>query len=260
MTTIKGSLIPQSTDNLPPSKLSVLYVGAPKSGKTHCTCTWPKPLVLYWDKNLATIKKFPGVEYVQLDSWKEFKQEVVPLIQNREWPNSSGELVPFPYSTLVLDSASTLFETLLRELQKIYKGFDLWNMVYAEFLGTMRVLVRLATPDNSPTSPTANVVVACHTRDRENEAGNIVKITPDLAGQSKDAFPRLFDTILLCSRTTSGASNELKTESHVYTVNPNSRFDFVGDGVGGGKNMVLPPKTGGTYPELCKAWGLEKEN
>jgi hypothetical protein len=51
----------------------------------------------------------------------------------------------------------------------------------------------------------------------------------------------------------------LEEPSYFVRTVPTSKYQNAGDGVGGGKYNVLPPKLEGTYPSLCKAWGIDEE-
>ena len=263
---IKGTLLPRTSPLAPEDyKFNVLYAGAAKSGKTHCIASWPDTFCLYWDENLATIRKFPGVTVVPIPSWQAFETYGIPALQRRCWfapnPKNLEEtiLAPLTCGTFANDSLSTMVDLLIKHLEKTYSGFELWKMVEAKAMYATRVMVALAKPHRE--LPSMNVLMSCHLRDKEGENGALVKTGLDIAGQSSGKIPRLFDSVFLTQRENTKDSQGNTTVDHfVYTVNPNRRFDFIGDGVGGGKFATLPAKTGGTYQELMTAWGVTKNN
>ena len=258
---IKGTLLPRTSPLAPEDyKFNVLLAGPPKSGKTHCFGTWPDPFCLYWDKNLATIRKFPGVTVVPMSDWQVFETYGIPALRKRCWfAEEDGEIVlkPLTCGTFGVDSISTMFDLLFAHLANSLSGFDLWAAMLSKSMYAMRAIVDLATP--KPGLPHCHVVLTCHTRGRENSAGNLVKVTLNIDGQAKDKIPALFDSVFLARReNTKDERGNTTLNSFIYTVNPNKHFSFIGDGVGDGKFATLPAKTGGTYQELMTAWGVTK--
>lgn len=268
---IRGSLIPTLPEEAAPGQenFSVLYAGFPKSGKTHCMGTWPDPLVLYTDQNTATMRKH-GIPYVPIRDWPTFKNHIVPALKQRSWFSEAedGEvsLVPFPFRTIVLDTASTLGDYLLdyltnvKHLDQSKNSYEIWQVYLSEFMPAMRALVDMATA--KPDQPSANVLVGCHLHDVLNDGGRVTKTKLDISGRSSAHLPKLFDTVLLCrseierTSTSSGPSRITGSKYYTYTLNPTQLLEFIGDGVGGAKYKTLAPTTGGTYPELMKAWGV----
>lgn len=261
---IKGSLIPTSgLDEDEQLNFTVLYTGFPKTGKTHCLCTWPSPLVLFFDKNFATLKKH-GVSYVSVPDWEFYSAHILPLLKRRVWMKAIDkgvfEEIPFPYRTLVIDTVSSMGDYLLDYLTEKRKldGWDLWAAVASNMARAISIPLQLAKHVNG--KPSAHVIASCHLDDVFNEKRNLVKTKLDIPGRTASHLPKWFDTTILCKsevkKTDTVPAKILGKDYFVHTINTSRFIEFLGDGVGGGKYKELPPKTGGTYPELMKAWGI----
>lgn len=270
---------------------TVLYQGGPGSGKSHCSLTWPKPLVIYCEENTATLEKFTHLEEGRVvfpsdwgDTFTSFRNNVVPLIKNRQAHlmlseyDDDGALVkeadPGSVETIVIDAVSSLLFDLEREVVQPYAGGKIPHSTTGpKFLyqaeEVMRDIVGAAKPYAD--KPCYNIICTTHLKDVTDESGNLVKISPAIYGQMKDLLTRWFDTKLLCEAVKKSGGDVDKPEGgktkekvpirYVYTVSPNNYYS-VGDGVGGegGPYKELEYITGGTYQDLMKAWGVSTED
>lgn len=270
LSTIRGAFIP--TVGQPVSKdrnFCVMYVGPAQSGKTHCIASWPDPLYLYPDTNLATIDKFK-VPYVAVPDWETFDKHLMPALRRRTWFEENKETnevvsVPLAYRTVCIDTISALGDLLLEHItqKEGLKERNIWDAMAIRFMRTIRDLVSLTGPTDK--HPGCHVVVGGHLRDKQNDSGNVIGTALDIAGRSGTQTPKHFDTNLLCrAKLTPSPGQEPLTadqrEYFIYTGNPSHLIDFLGDRVGGAGTPTLPPKMGGTYPELMAAWGFPKED
>lgn len=251
--------------------MSVLYQGGPKTGKTHNALTWPDPLVLYTESNMATLEKFPGVPYLVPADWAEGSGNIIPglerLILELSTLRNAHEIAGRTVRTIVFDSATAAFSEVVRIIQGPKDSLTQqdWGRVLTRCENLLRQLIDLTKPAfGKKDLPRYNVVVTVHERDVTDDKGSLISIRPAVAGQVKDIMARWFDTVLLCRATTEAKTEKTPAGSrvwhernfHVLTVPPNEYYQC-GDGVGGGVFNVLPSRMDGTYESLAKAWGLK---
>jgi hypothetical protein len=111
-----------------------------------------------------------------------------------------------------------------------------------------------------------HVVLAAHLKDIYQMRGDervLTGIRPAIDSTFKDLLPRLTSFAFLCETelepvTSPGKPAYMRTK-YVVRTTPPSKLYVCGDRIGGGRFNTLPPTVGGTYPELCAAWGLTSE-
>jgi len=94
--------------DIPRCPWKILLYGPNRAGKTYLACTFPKPLLLVSFEPMASggaesVRDFEGVKYRRLDSTKD------AIRMAEEIPDS-------PYKTLVVDSATSLQDVVLKEI------------------------------------------------------------------------------------------------------------------------------------------------
>lgn len=235
------------------SKMTVLYVGLAKTGKTHNAISWPRAKIISFDPNLAVLDKF-NADYQRCQDWRKFKMDLLPKIVSREWD----------CDTIVVDSISVANDACIQAAKtQGLKGFDLWGWVYESFMSAMNDLIEVANPHPLGDRRSYNVVCTCHEQMITDDKGNLLRITLKMGGQSKDSTAQLFNTVLNCQTELeskiSGGEVKRMPSYFVWTVPPDS-YRIAGDGVGGGKYKVLPSRLTGTYPSLAAAWGLPQRS
>lgn len=268
-----------STSTLPPSaakikilstnatnieeRMTVLYMGKPKSGKTHAVCSWPKPLVIYFDKNELSLTKYRDVDYIRpgIDTesrsgspWAHFQWEILPAIQNRA----------LDFETIVVDSWSQAFTDLVdQEKRSGLKKWDLWGSVFEKGMSAIKILLDAARPDPwRPELRSYHILGTVHEQPETDGDGNLVEVLPALQGQSRSHIARMFNTVLICASeiTTDMVQGKAvrKPRYFAWTLPPD-RYRACGDGVGieGGKYNVLPPQVDPTYQGLTQAWNMK---
>jgi hypothetical protein len=250
MSTIKGSLIPITPSPDRPKTFNIIYAGAPGSKKTTYMASWPNPLFLYADRNLGILGKL-GVPYVPIPDWETWDKKVVPLLRAGEWVDEREEKIPFPYSTVVIDTISSISDLCYDYNAKKWgeqdKSFKFWDRMLSDQMRGIRVVTNMA-------SKGVNVLMGCHLKDKENEVGRVIGTKLDIWGKAAINIVKLFDDVLVCMKET----KEDEEEFWVSTVNPErSKIDFVKEIIGHKDGSKLPARVGGSYRELMKAWGIE---
>jgi hypothetical protein len=251
-------------------KLSIASTGIEKVGKTHFACTFPKPLVLQFDPNLATVQSF-GVDYIPMgtgEGLKQFVTSVLPAVFNRE----VGD-----YETIVLDSFSFLFPLIQAAIpipvssRNEEDTFKWYRLVKNTCNNYIRQLCSVTQPfPGDPQRRSYNLVVTCHITENYREEGRgadkrlvLDKWRPRIEGAFKGEFPSFFNTVLVhmveprATRKPDGSPGPTAIDYVAYTVPPTLEYS-AGDGVGGeGKRFRrLPPKIPSNYKALIDAWGM----
>lgn len=270
------------------SKRTILYLGPEKTGKTHSIMSWLEcgpMLLIYFDSNTATMEKFltPECVVIQNPPIDIFEARIIPAIQNRNLARLA-ELLPRHeeesdgdyhtrrdemanlldnVETVAIDTASSLAIQLISKIAggRIKIEFDDRQDFLNKMRSWFRIMVQAARPVPNR-NRTYNILVGCHEWVRTDEKGNITEVSPKVEGQFRNEIAVFFDSVLYCMSETSttqepGKPSQRVTRYVCHTVPPDS-FRRAGDGVGGGRYNVLPPKLEGTYPSLAKAWGLKQ--
>ena len=250
------------------TKLSGIYMGDAMSGKSHCAATWPNPLVLCFDPDTSTVRSMPGVWVVELATWSELETAVMPYVRNRALgkfvAERMGSPTEPPIDTIVVDTISIGATRLVQELQGTKDRLtqaDYGLLLNKLTATTMQLIETTKESALNKDLPTYNVILTTHLRTVTNDQGAIEGIRPAIPGQFQDMLPRLGGFAFLCEHGVAtsfvnGKSTEIES-FHVRTVPPNNRY-ICGDRIGGKNGLKrLPTKVGGTYQELCEAWGRQ---
>ena len=262
--------------------VSVLYVGTPKSGKSTCALSWPDPLVLDFGSNLAALQGSHDLPYLKgtdiaADSTgiiTRLERIIIPAIAN----GRVGEITDKPIRTIVFEDLACLLgehlDKVVRGAKESLNGFDDYGTFGHKAENLILKMVNL-------TYAGFNVVATIHLGERGGEdirqkidgkweitGQKPIKRRPIVSGQFRDIICGRFDNALLTQRHLTkklqkNAAGVIETvdvaEYYVYTINPDSTYEGIGQGLGreGGKFNPLPPKVDGRYPALAKAWGLD---
>lgn len=248
-----------------PGRISGLYLGEAFSGKTHNLCTWPNVLVCSFDPDNMTARSMPGVWVLELESWKEFHDVVLPYVRAR----SLGKLVkeraglaeePL-IETLGVDTISVGATKLIQETQgEGSMDQRKWGLVLNELTAT--TIQCTDTTKKLGDKPTYNVIFNSHLSTETDDQGAVLAVRPAIGGAFKNMIARLFGFAFYCEQrvTTSivkGVSTQV--EEHIVRTVPKNATHVGGDKLGGKPPFKkLPLVCGGTYPELCEAWGINK--
>ncbi len=274
--TTEASIQIFDTNKLEAPKGSVLYIGREKSGKTFSACSWPSPAVICFCHNPETIFKFdvqvifPGRTKAnpeptisqKLDAWRF---NILPAIKNRKLSELCGKKI----ETIVVDDLTQLALSYKMKLMGAGKeaipktvakmDFDSWNLYLMWLQSDVSLLTEATKPDLTGNRESYNIICVAHERDTTDDNGAIIKISPAVDGQMKDILPSMFGSVLWCDVEKEKDKNGKVTGQRYYchTISPD-KYRRAGDGFGGGRFALLPPKISGTYPELAKAWGIQE--
>lgn len=273
--------LPKARDAAPSAVpvTSVLYIGPPKSGKTTCALSWPDPFVFDFGSNLAGLHGQlvipPHILGKDLGDTSaailaKLEQLVLPAIAN----GRIAEMTDRPVRTIVFEDLTYLFsehlDKAVRGPKEALSGFD----DYGTFLHKAENLTLRMT---DLTLAGFNVVATVHlgeeggkdimqkVNDKWEKVGSTpIKRRPIIPGKFRDILCGRFENALLTQRHISkqiikGAAADV-VEFYVYTINPDTTYEGIGEGFGrpGGRFKPLPPKTDGRYPQLAKAWGIDE--
>jgi len=127
---VMGRIRPVSEVTQETIKISIY--GRSGTGKTTFACTFPKPLLLLAaEEGLRSVHSVQGVDYVRLENTQEVA-EVTKAIKNTN------------YRTIVLDTASSLQEMLLKEI--VSSGSNMldksWGLISRDDWGRCSNLMR----------------------------------------------------------------------------------------------------------------------
>lgn len=259
--------------DMPRPKRSVLYWGRPKTGKTHCMLTWPKPFVIYWDDNLSTLLKFK-VPFVHTNekgerlTWEDFEKYILPAIRNRT----------IDAETIVFDSYSYASQDLRKSMQGSADKMPIakWGSIMDRLFAATKDMTEACLPDPSdPNKRTYNFIASVHEQPVLGDDGELVKFKAAIQGQFAEWLPRFFDTVLVTDVKIEKQPDPItkvvgnSATYFVHTVSPD-KYWIAGDGVGGdlGDKSVefsptmpkkLPATLSGTYQSLSKAWGINQQ-
>ena len=251
-------------------RISGLYLGDTHTAKSYYLSTWPHPLVVAFDPDTLTLRKMPGVYILEVDSWSEFEQAVLPFVQKR----ALGRLVQDRLSldteplieTLGIDTISIASERLAQHLQGSKD-----RLTQADFGTFLNKLMQVTlscvelTRETVPGEPTYHCIFTSHMGIYGDE-GEPQVVRPAIKGQFRELLPRLFGFSFLCEHgqrpgppPRPGAPPSVEEFWQVRTSPPDRRFAF-GDRIGGGgKYPRLPAVTDGTYAGLMRAWAIDPE-
>jgi hypothetical protein len=250
--------------------VSVLYQGAPGSGKTYNMATWPSPFFLYFDTNLMGLAKFTGIPYVVVESWDELAKIWLPAIKNRRLSEYVSGMVeadgsrPFKdyrVRTLCLDSLTFQVNKTLLELEP-GAGNDTRGM-WGEYYSRIHTLLTVATQATLPVPRDASkecyhVLASVHEDTMTDSDGNLTAIKPSVQGKMRGHLTAYFNAVLLTESyiIPANESGPRRQDFRVWSLASN-KLREAKDQVSGGRFGKLPPSCGGTFPELNKFWGLE---
>ena len=154
----------------------VVIYGTNRTGKTTTACEWPKPLLLVSFEpgrtgGAVSVSKVPNVDFIQVDSTE------MALGLAKELPGSG-------YNTVVVDSASSMQEMILRELmgwteERTQLSFgSVSKEVYQQRSERTRDLLRPYLDAQTHT------IVICHEKDHNPPQDGMKKLNRGLQIQS----------------------------------------------------------------------------
>lgn len=170
----------------------ILLMGAAKSGKTcACTLTAPKPvLVMNCDGPSALVgaaalgAKFRAVDVSGVRQWRDAVRWACDL--------ASDEQV----QTIVVDTLTLLADSVVEDLARSLKGFDLWGKVKDELMGGVRDL----------RNAEAHLIVTAHAMPEDS----LVGVLPAIPGKAGSRIPAMLHDWIWLDVDTSTSPPERK--------------------------------------------------
>lgn len=219
--------MPKLSDWKPSDPLQVMVFGQYKIGKSWGAYTFPRPVVLDFDKGIATarhpdfVKKY-GMRQIYYEQFSEKNMKMgVPAGHSAfdeackffdEWMKPSGKWKNDPtgrdlFDTFIIDSGTTLSEFAQYKAVYVLGGMKLSKTHEAavatgvlvpkmQDYGSERSLVEQFV-DMVKTSG-KNVVLICHEKhvtEGEGQNEHVTEIVPLLTGKSATAIPLKFDEV-----------------------------------------------------------------
>ncbi len=208
----------------PSDPVQILVYGQSKVGKTWGAYTFPRPVVMDFDRGAATarnpdfVKKY-GLRRIFFENFAEMNMKKgVPVSHNAfddacrffdEWMKPKGKWKTYDtgrdqFDTWVIDSGTTLSElaqykaVVVLGQMKLSKSHE-ESMKHGVLVpkiqdyGSERSLVEQFV-DMVKTSG-KHVVLICHEKEQTDDSGSITGIVPLLTGKSAETVPLKFDEV-----------------------------------------------------------------
>lgn len=160
----------------------ILLYGAPGVGKTTWAASAPNPVILDYENSAETLRNTPLENTAIISNRGELAkhEEVLRFLKNN------------PYDTIIIDSASSMNDTLLMEHMKNSKR-DKHIALFADFRKINNVLKEIFyTLIDVP----KNVIVIAHEAEmRDPETNKVIEIRPLLPPEAKKAIIRLVNEV-----------------------------------------------------------------
>jgi len=208
----------------PDDAFQVLVYGQSKVGKTWGALTFPRPVVMDFDRGAATARnpefvKAYGLRKIFFETFPETNvSRGIPLTHNAfddackyfdEWMKPTGkwrgvEVGRNQFDTWVIDSGTTLSEHAQYKAVIVMGGMKL-SKTHGEAIqhgllipkiqdyGSERSLVEQFI--DMVKGSGKNVVLICHEKEQTDSNGNVTGIVPLLTGKSTESVPLKFDEV-----------------------------------------------------------------
>jgi hypothetical protein len=207
--------MPNTADWKPSSLIQILVYGKSKTGKTFGAYTFPRPVVMDFDKGVATVRnpdfvKRWGIRNFPYEQFTEKDVNTVGIVKTHnafddscrffdEWMKKKDQ-----FDTWIIDSGTSLSEKAQAKAVIVMGGLKL-SKTHTEALregilipkiqdyGSERSLVEQFVTMILDSGK--HVVFICHEKETVNEAGQLTGYTPLLTGKSTEAIPLKFDEV-----------------------------------------------------------------
>lgn len=202
--------------------IKALICGAPGSGKTLTSSTWPNPIVASAEGGLMSLAE-RGVPYIQIRE-KETLLTLLKLLQQE--PRVRIQQLGFQVDTVVLDTIDEISRLLLRERCIEVKQDQPRIQDYGWLSTTMGSIVR------GFRDLEMNVVFTCHLR-HDNSDDDVTRIKPGIAGGYSEQIAADVDlAMLLKTRSVTKVIGQqtVRTIERVLQTYPEApTFDWIKD-------------------------------
>lgn len=250
-----------STDNIKQNRVALLFWGESDTGKTFSALTFPNPFVVYFDTNMSTLRKFPGVPFMTPASWLEVERDIIPAIKNRRL----SELVGRKVETVIFDSLTFYNSMRVAELSnrgKMEMSNLHWSELYAGLNGLCWAGANATKPlSDKPDAETYHFICTVHKTTRMGKKGEVLKVAPTVDGQMRDQLHSFFDAVLCFDSQSVARTLPSEGGRPGKTVYEKQRFAWTvdPDTFTKAKNHIgpIPAKIIPTYESLCAYWHLD---
>ena len=254
-----------------PTRISGSYMGEAFTGKTHNLCTWHTKdgvvLLVAFDPDTGCARSMPNTVVLEVESWKEFEQDVMPYVRARELAKLIKDKagIDAKVDTLAIDTISIAATRCQTEIQgtKNQMTQQDWGLLLNRMTATTMQCIDI-TRQYQEGQPTYHCLFSSHLKTETSDGGGVVGYRPAVAGQFKDIFPRLGGFSFVCKQSiTQGLKDGKAVQTRTFYVHtcPPSEMYICGDRIGGEGKLYKPlaPTMLGTYPALMEAWGMDPE-
>ena len=182
---------------------SLLYMGAPKSGKTRVALTWPNPFVVYWDNNRATLLAHPGIPFVVPESREQWVKEILPWMVSAAFADEHPTVETIVFDTFSMFATRQEMEVRGKSETMQAKDGD-WQTLKNRHISDFNQLARLHN-GTTATGRRYNMIVTCHEQEQYASTGvmqeqKLVGVKPLVAGQMSALLAGQFDLVLCLER------------------------------------------------------------
>lgn len=199
-----------------------LFYGPPSTRKTTVATNFSRPLLLATEVGYSFI---PGVKAVNIDSWYTFK-EAVRQLKRQE--------VRDEYDTVVIDTASLLAGQCVNYVNNKHGvtalGDAEWGKGWNDYKSEMSEAFNLLAQRGY------GIVFIAHSKDKKNEAGEIITSEPSLDNSTMTIINALVDVILFLNKegddenksvyAYSALPPHIVTKSRIRTLSKRFEFTF----------------------------------
>lgn len=211
---------------VPGTRIQVLVYGPSKAGKTWGAYTFPRPVVLDFDKGVATarnpefVKKYGLNTVVYYEQFEEAKRTPTGVVLQHnafddscrffdQWMKPHGLWKGYKtgvdqFDTWVIDSGTTISQFAQNKAVILLGGMKL-SKSHEQGVGAGLVIPKLQDygAERSLVEQFVDMVMAsgkhvvfiCHEKTVTDDNGNVLSIEPLLTGKSSEAVPLKFDEV-----------------------------------------------------------------
>lgn len=190
--------------DIKPDKVKLLLIGESGTGKTHFSETFPGPI--YWfDMDLGLLTLRHSTKEIDYDSYVD-NNSAQPMAARAADAKLKELAKSCPYSTVVIDSITTLSDIAMNEVLK-NNGRPDQTPQQQDWLQQMNWISNfIVRAKNLP----CNVVFIAHENMIKDETTGAIKILPLVTGKMAGRIQLLFDEVYYTQAVNSGGSVKYK--------------------------------------------------
>jgi len=186
--------MPNAKD-LKPDAISTIIVGDPKSGKTYCMKTWPKPMFVFsFDGGVASLAG-EDIDYeIFVDSDRYRPLAYTNFEKKFDEIAAAIRAGQAPYKTIALDNVTFLARSVLNYIQYTNRtidkpvGYDGYRMLLNKLSDTVVKARALGV----------HLVLTVESKTDKDEVTGEIETVPAIEGSYRDSIVAEFDLALFC--------------------------------------------------------------